>query len=120
MTSATQGASRDDNETTTSTAALVCPVCQRPFHPVRRQLYCCPACRKTAFRRRHTTATIPTFPAASPRRTVTLYQCPSCEQRQVGQQRCPDCNTFGQALGMAGTCPHCDGLIAAADLDSNP
>ncbi len=116
MTNTIGVASRDDNETTTATPSRACPVCQHTFSPVRRQLYCRPACRKTAFRRRHTTLAAPAVPAGSPRRAVTVYECPSCAERQLAQQRCPDCNTFGQALGLAGTCPHCDGLIAAADL----
>jgi len=124
MTAAPTPPSRDDNATTTAAAAgrppVACPVCDTPFIPVRRQLYCSVACRKTAFRRRQPAPTAPTVPPRTPRRDVTVYECPSCEQRQLGQQRCPDCGLFGHTLGLAGTCPHCDGLIAAADLDPAP
>ncbi len=113
-------ASRDDHGTTTTPVprpTRPCPVCTRPFTPTGRQAYCTSACRKTAFRRRHTTPAIPIIPAGTPRRDRSAYQCESCGERLLGEQRCPDCNTFGRALGLAGTCPHCDGLIAAADLD---
>lgn len=90
------------------------------LHPSRSAGYCTTACRKTAFRRRHSTAlTAPTVPTGTERRHVSAYQCNTCGERQLGQQRCPDCNTFGAALGLAGTCPHCDGIIAATDLDHN-
>lgn len=110
--------SRDDHGTTPPPGR--CPVCTTVFSPVGRQAYCTSACRKTAFRRRHSTPTVPTVPtvpAGTARRDISAYQCDTCGERQLGQQRCPDCNTFGRSLGLAGTCPHCDGTIAAADLD---
>lgn len=111
---------RDDPGTTTlAKASGRCPVCMSGFTPVGRQAYCTTACRKTAFRRRHHTATTPVVPAGTHRRDVSAYQCDTCGERQLGQQRCPDCNTFGAALGLAGTCPHCDGIIGAADLDQS-
>jgi Zn finger protein HypA/HybF involved in hydrogenase expression len=119
MTGSAAPASRDDNETTPQPGQLQCPVCAAPFTPVRRQAYCSSPCRKTAFRRRHHNTVRPTVPAGVARRDASAYQCPDCGTRQQGQQRCDDCNTFGQALGLAGTCPHCDGLISAADLNSN-
>ena len=117
MTGTAQVPSRDDNGTTTSPTGT-CPVCARAFTPVRRQAYCSTTCRKIAFRRRHSSLSAPAVPAGVARREVSAYQCSTCGERQLGEQRCPDCNTFGQALGLAGTCPHCDGLIAAADLTS--
>ncbi len=118
MTNTIAVASRDDNATTRPGAQRACPVCAATFRPIRRQLYCSTACRKTAFRRRHTTVSVPAIPARQGRRTVTVYECPNCADRQIGEQRCAECNTFGQALGLAGTCPNCDGIIAAADLDT--
>jgi len=44
------------------------------------------------------------------------YQCPHCETRYLGEQRCPDCNTWCQRLGPGGPCPHCDELVAVSDL----
>lgn len=110
--------SRDDHGTTRAPGR--CPVCATTFTPVGRQAYCTTTCRKTAFRRRHSTLTAPAVPAGTVRRDVSAYECDSCGSRQHGQQRCPDCNTFGRSLGLAGTCPHCDGTIAATDLDQTP
>jgi hypothetical protein len=98
----TAAPSRDDNGTTS------CPVCQQPFTPAGRQAYCSPRCRKTAFRRRHQDPAQPvTVPAARPRSRSTIYECPSCGQRQAGQQRCDDCGTFARRVGPGGPCPHC-------------
>jgi hypothetical protein len=45
-----------------------------------------------------------------------VYQCPECEERYLGEQRCPDCNRFGRRLGAGGLCPHCDQPVAVTDL----
>jgi len=76
------------------------PACQRHFAAVGRQAYCSTACRKTAFRRRHQDppAAI-VIRAARPRREYTIYECPSCGQRQAGRQRCDDCGIFGRRIG---------------------
>ncbi len=104
--------SRDDPGTTTP-----CPVCRRCFVPVGRQVFCSTACRKTAFRRRRQqggpTVTVPT---ARPRREITVYECPDCGERLLGEQRCPDCHTFARRIGEGGACPHCDGPVAVTDL----
>ena len=93
---------------------IACPVCQRPFTPAGRQRVCSAACRQLVWRRRH-----PTPPLAVPPRTVrvaTVYECPSCETRFLGQQRCPDCGYFCRRVGPGGPCPHCDEPVALADL----
>jgi hypothetical protein len=103
--------SRDD------TATMTCPVCHRHFTATGRQTYCGSPCRKTAFRRRHQQplAAI-TIPAARPRRDVTVYECPSCEERLLGQQRCQHCGVFTRRVGIGGPCPHCDQPVAVNDL----
>ena len=50
------------------------------------------------------------------RRRDTIYECPQCETRYLGEQRCDDCNTWCRRLGPGGTCPHCDGFVAVSDL----
>lgn len=103
--------SRDDRGT------MTCPVCQRHFTPVGRQRYCCDPCRKTAFRRRHEQRPQPlAVPAARPRRDYTVYECPDCGERLLGEQRCHDCGVFTRRIGIGGTCPHCDQPVALADL----
>ena len=77
--------SRDDHGTTRTPAR--CPVCTAPFTPIGRQAYCTTACRKTAFRRRHGTPTVPTVAAGAARRDISAYQCDTCGERQLGQQR---------------------------------
>ena len=107
----TRPPSRDDATT------ITCPVCQRPFAPAGRQRYCTDRCRKTAFRRRHQDQPSPaTVPAAWSRREQTIYQCPDCDQRLPGEQRCPDCATFARRIGPGGPCPHCDEPVAITDL----
>lgn len=46
----------------------------------------------------------------------TIYECPSCEQRYLGERRCGDCNTFCRRIGPGGLCPHCDAPVAQQDL----
>lgn len=103
--------SRDD------TGTMTCPVCQHMFIPAGRQQYCGSPCRKTAFRRRHQDSPSPlTVPAAPARREHTVYECPECEQRLYGQQRCQDCGIFARKIGPGGPCPHCDEPVAIQDL----
>jgi hypothetical protein len=91
-----------------------CPVCGLPFTPVGRQRVCSAACRQAAWRRRHP-APLPPIPLRAPR-AATIYECPSCETRYLGDQRCPECRIFCRKLGPGGSCPHCDELILFADL----
>ncbi len=80
---------------------ILCPVCRRRrFIPSGRKKVCSPACRQTLFRRRHAAAGGPlVVPPHRSRREATIYQCPSCEARYLGNQRCSDCNVFCQICG---------------------
>ena len=103
--------SRDDHGTTR------CPVCRRCYTPVGRQLYCSTAGRKTAFRRRHQQpGPVVTVPTGRPRREITVYECPDCGERYLGEQRCEGCGTFARRVGIGGACPSCDGPVAISDL----
>ena len=97
---------------------ILCPVCRRRrFIPSGRKKVCSPACRQTLFRRRHAAAGGPlVVPPHRSRREATIYQCPSCEARYLGNQRCSDCNVFCQRVGPGGLCPECAEPIAIADL----
>lgn len=90
-----------------------CPVreCQRLLRP--RQRYCSGACRQAAFRQRH--ATPPPPPVKLPRHFI-VYECPECEQRYLGERRCPDCNLFTRRIGVGDACPHCGEPVAVTDL----
>jgi len=48
--------------------------------------------------------------------THTLYECPSCGERFVGQRRCPECNLFSRTVGLGGQCPECAARVLLADL----
>ena len=103
--------SRDDS------ATIACPVCERPFVPLGRRLYCSEACKHTAYRRRHQ-AGIGTVVVSSPRprRPITVYECPSCGARALGEQRCGECGSFMSRVGLGGLCPHCDDPVSVSDL----
>jgi len=107
---------RNDNETTTP-----CPVCGTPFTPNRRQRYCTPACRQAAWRARHPNPTSgPTIvvPPRTARRAITVYLCPECDTRTLGQQWCHDCHRPRTRLDLGGLCPHCDEPITISDITS--
>lgn len=93
---------------------ILCPVCELPFVPRGRQRVCSAACRQTVWRRRHPAALAP-LPDRTPQ-PMTVYECPSCEARYLGAQRCPDCGVFCRRVGPGGLCPRCDEPVAVADL----
>ena len=45
-----------------------------------------------------------------------VYECPICQARGLGDQRCAECNTFTRRLGLGGNCPECDAVILLTDL----
>ncbi len=99
-----------------------CPLCAGPL-PSARARYCSEACKQRAYRLRQAARTRPD-PTALTRelqrlRTLkahTLYECPTCGERYLGVQRCPDCQLFCRALGLGGACPHCDELLLITDV----
>jgi len=99
-------------------ATMTCPSCQNHFTPTGRQRYCSTPCRKTAFRRRHQNPppTTVVVPAARPRKQITIYECPNCDERLLGEQRCQQCGAFTRRIGIGGPCPHCDEPVALTDL----
>ncbi len=101
--------SRDDGVT------IACAVCARAFVPAGRQRFCSAACRQAAWRRRQPVA--PVVPGSlQNRRPATIYECPACGTRSLGEQRCADCGVFCRRVGPGGPCPHCDEPVAVADL----
>jgi hypothetical protein len=55
-------------------------------------------------------------PAARPRRPITVYECPSCGEQLLGEQRCHQCGAFTRCVGLGGACPRCDEPVALTDL----
>jgi hypothetical protein len=93
---------------------MACPRCGRAFAPTGRRRFCSAAWRQAAWRRRRPMP-LPPLPARSPR-PATVYECPTCEARYLGEQRCPDCQQFCRRGGPGGPCPHCGEPVALADL----
>jgi len=94
-----------------------CRLCGVPVPPGRPRLFCSPAHRQTAYRRRHQSPAVEyALPAARSRRAGTVYACPMCDERYVGVQHCPECNTFCVREGPGGRCPHCDEPLTVAEL----
>ena len=106
----------DDAPYRTDGVTMPCPVCGTAFVPAGRQRFCSAACRQAAWRRRHPTP-LPALPTRTPR-TETVSECPVCETRLLGEQRCPDCQVFCRRVGPGGACPHCDQPVALTDLIS--
>lgn len=93
---------------------IPCPICQQRFTPVGRQRVCSAACRQSAWRQQHAVLP-PPLPFRTPR-AATIYECPSCETRYLGDQRCPECRSFCRKLGPGAPCPFCDEPLLLADL----
>ncbi len=92
-------------------------MCSTSFPSGGRRTFCSDTCRKSAYRRRHQLAPEPVeVPARRPRRAITVYECPQCESRYLGEQRCDDCGVFCRRIGFGAPCPHCDEPVAMEDL----
>jgi hypothetical protein len=103
-------------------AARSCAVCSRAV-PSRKARYCSRACQQRAYRLRQGPATDPDHHGLRQmlqrRRRLaahTIYECPTCQERYLGQRRCDDCNHFCRALGLGGRCSDCDAPILLSEL----
>ena len=92
-------------------ATVPCPVCGFPFGPSGRGRYCSTRCRQAAFRHNMAALRMPVVIKAD-----TVYLCPVCEERYLGEQYCSDCGTFCRRLGPDGACPCCDEAISMTEL----
>ena len=93
-----------------------CGMCGRPLTSVGDKWYS-GACHHRAYRRRKQRPSSPLVLPAAPLATDhIIYQCPSCEERYLGLQRCPECQLFCRRIGPGGSCPHCDEPVACLDL----
>lgn len=99
-----------------------CPVCAAPLASTRAR-YCSDACKQRAYRLRHGRPLAPDLTALAAELTRlgqrvahTVYECPLCGERSLGERRCPDCHRFRRALGLGGACPDCDQPILVAEL----
>jgi len=46
----------------------------------------------------------------------TVYECPSCQDRFLGERRCSDCNLWCRKVGLGGQCSGCDEVLTVSDL----
>ncbi len=100
----------------------ICPVCGRGFQSGGRRRFCSDGCRQAAWRARHPSPKEPVPPPKDGPRTTrwaTVYECPSCSSRYLGEQRCPECGLFCRRVGPGGRCPHCDEPVALSDLPAD-
>jgi len=115
-----QEPSREPSRTVTS--SRTCLICGAALSPTQ-QRYCTRACQQQAYRLRHRQPVrldVALLRTELKRRRQlaehTVYECPSCDMRSVGEQRCGECNTFGRTLGLGGHCPDCDSVLLLNDL----
>lgn len=91
-----------------SEAEQACQVCGQRFFSRRRDArYCSPAGAQSAYRLPHQ---LPPAPPPLPKplpRDCKVYECPQCQTRSLGEQRCADCGVF---------CPAGRVLAASAPL----
>lgn len=45
-----------------------------------------------------------------------VYECPSCQERYLGERRCPECSLFNRNRGLGGLCAGCDQPVVLAEL----
>lgn len=109
---------RHMNPSRNDTVTASCGVCSSALPTGRNRQWCSDACRQSAWRQRHQppNASPLELPPARPRQTSTIYECPECETRLLGTQRCEDCATFMRRLGPGGLCPCCDTPITIEEL----
>lgn len=91
--------------------ATTCGYCGADFVATGRKRWCCDACRQAAWRARRDAPRL-----HQPAKADTVYACPACDARYLGEQRCPDCNCWCTRVGPGGECPHCDGVVAITDI----
>jgi hypothetical protein len=110
LSTSTRDASRD--------GCLVCGAVLRS----QRARYCSRAHQQYAFRLRHQTTLLDLQQVRQElqrRRAViarTVYECSNCDERFVGERRCPECQLFCRAIGLGGHCPECDTPLLLVDL----
>jgi hypothetical protein len=99
-----------------------CPACGAPL-PSTRARFCSAACKQRAYRLcqvDETSSDLILLAAELKRRSTlvahTIYECPTCSSRYLGEQRCGECNRFCRALGPGGLCSDCDAPVLIADL----
>lgn len=110
---------RDDRR-----ATITCPICGNEFEPIGRSRHCSHNCRQRAYRLRRrqaqqtTLVDLTTTALRRQRQLVaqTVYECPACEERFLGERRCSECNLMCRRLGLGGRCDGCDEILTVSEL----
>lgn len=100
---------RDDYATAT---ARRCVICDNEITGRTDKQWCSTKCRQRAWRTAKTTPVTPTVSS----RPDTVYACPACDTRYIGEQRCPECNLWCRRLGPGAPCPHCYEPVVVDDI----
>jgi hypothetical protein len=99
-----------------------CLVCGAALSDSRAR-FCGPAHKQLAYRLRRHVPVTPDEPELRERLrrqrrlvTHTVYECPACGDRFVGERRCSSCQLFARAIGLGGHCPECEQPVLISDL----
>ncbi|MGI8807830.1 MAG: hypothetical protein ACR2KK_08325 [Acidimicrobiales bacterium] len=102
---------RDDTATTATTTTTACLRCGVAFDRLGRQRFCSAIFRQSAWRQRRSAPIEPIVAKAD-----VVYECPDCDTRYLGEQRCDDCNLWCRRVGPGGCCPTCEAPVAITDI----
>lgn len=88
-----------------------------------RAKYCSRACQQRAYRSRQKPSrddlAAELIAQLRERRALvaqTVYACPECEQRLLGERRCDECNLMCRKLGIGGRCGECEEIVLITEL----
>lgn len=96
-----------------------CPICGTP-PTSRRATFCSHRCQMVAFRRRRghqqRARELSAQSLTPPCRDHIVYECPECDTRYLGEQRCSACGLFCKRLGPGGYCHGCGDIVTVDEL----
>lgn len=93
-----------------------CPVCGEPLPLGRPRKTCSDGCRQALWRKRnHSTIEHSEVSVTQPGKVRTVYECPACDIRLLGEQRC-ECGSFMRKVGLGGLCPCCGEPVTVEEL----
>jgi hypothetical protein len=105
-----------------SVVARACPVCGGT-PPSSRSVYCNTACKQLAYRLRHQRHAgvdpVAVRKQLQHQRLLvahTVYECPTCNERYLGERRCSSCQLYCRALGLGGHCDDCEHIMLLTEL----
>lgn len=96
------------------------PDCGRAL-PSTRAHYCSGRCRMRVLRQRRlltSLSEVVEVGSSRVRRPLDhyVYECAACDERYLGERRCPECNLFTRNLGLGAPCPDCDHPIVLVEV----